>query len=106
VHQRVYAITKFSPEISGRFVFYYMAEKFGAHALQNSVKATVDSLRLPTFRDFEMVIPRNKDEQDAIADVVWDVDAEIAALEQRLAKARLLKTAMAQELLTGRIRLK
>lgn len=106
VHQRVYAITRFSPETSGRFVFYYMAEKFGSHALQNSVKATVDSLRLPTFLDFEMVIPRDKDEQDAIADVISDVDAEIASLELRLAKARLLKTAVAQELLTGRIRLK
>lgn len=33
------------------------------------------------------------------------MDAELAALEQRLDKTRLLKQGMMQELLTGRIRL-
>jgi type I restriction enzyme S subunit len=33
------------------------------------------------------------------------MDAEIALLEAKLAKARLLKQGMMQELLTGRIRL-
>jgi type I restriction enzyme S subunit len=33
------------------------------------------------------------------------MDAELAALEARLAKARALKHGMMQELLTGRIRL-
>lgn len=46
-----------------------------------------------------------KDEQEAIALVLTDMDAEITALESRLAKARALKQAMAQALLTGRIRL-
>lgn len=46
-----------------------------------------------------------KDEQTAIATVLTDMDAEIAALEARLAKARALKQGMMQTLLTGRIRL-
>lgn len=37
--------------------------------------------------------------------VLSAIDAEIAALEQRLAKTRALKRGMMQELLTGRIRL-
>ncbi|MEZ1317698.1 restriction endonuclease subunit S [Pseudomonas fluorescens] len=44
-------------------------------------------------------------EQAAIAAVLSDMDAELAALEQRLAKARALKQGMMQELLTGRTRL-
>jgi type I restriction enzyme S subunit len=44
-------------------------------------------------------------EQAAIADILTDVDAEIAALEAKLAKARQIKQGMMQELLTGRIRL-
>lgn len=44
-------------------------------------------------------------EQTAIATALSDLDAEIAALEARIAKARLLKQGMMQELLTGRIRL-
>ena len=44
-------------------------------------------------------------EQTAIAAVLTDMDAELAALEQRLAKTRNLKQGMMQELLTGRTRL-
>ena len=45
------------------------------------------------------------DEQRAIASVLDDADAEIDALERRLAKARAIKTGMMQQLLTGRTRL-
>ena len=44
-------------------------------------------------------------EQVRIATVLSDMDAEIAALEVKLAKARQIKQGMMQELLTGRIRL-
>jgi type I restriction enzyme S subunit len=105
VHQRVYAITKFVETVSGLFVFYYMVKNFGAHAMQNSVKATVDSLRLPTFQNFEMLIPVTYQEQAAIASVLFDMDAEIDALETKLAKNRQLKQGMMRNLLTGKIRL-
>ena len=45
------------------------------------------------------------DEQAAIATVLSDMDAEIAALESRRHKTRDLKQAMMQELLTGKTRL-
>ena len=44
-------------------------------------------------------------EQTAIAGVLSDMDAEIAALEVRLAKAHQLKQGMMHELLAGKIRL-
>ncbi|MDO8539959.1 MAG: restriction endonuclease subunit S [Opitutaceae bacterium] len=44
-------------------------------------------------------------EQTAIAEVLADMDAELAALEQRRDKTRALKQGMMQELLTGRTRL-
>jgi type I restriction enzyme S subunit len=44
-------------------------------------------------------------EQTAIAEVLTDMDAELAALEQRREKTRALKQAMMQELLTGKTRL-
>src|SRR5690606_8628211 len=44
-------------------------------------------------------------EQAAIAQVLFDMDAEIDALEKRRAKLRDIKQGMMQELLTGRIRL-
>lgn len=45
------------------------------------------------------------EEQTAIASILSDMDAEIVALEAKLTKARNIKQAMMQELLTGRIRL-
>jgi type I restriction enzyme, S subunit len=44
-------------------------------------------------------------EQQAIAEVLTDMDAELAALEQRREKTYALKQAMMQELLTGKTRL-
>jgi type I restriction enzyme S subunit len=44
-------------------------------------------------------------EQTAIATILSDMDAEIAELERKRDKTRLLKQGMMQELLTGRIRL-
>jgi len=105
VHQRVYAITQFSPDAYGRYVYLYMVMNFGAHAMENSVKATVDSLRLPTFENFDVILPPTIGEQIAIAAILSDMDAEIEKLTAKLTKAREIKQAMMQELLTGRIRL-
>jgi type I restriction enzyme S subunit len=44
-------------------------------------------------------------EQKGIADVLFDMDAEIEALETKLVKARQVKQGMMQELLTGKTRL-
>ena len=56
------------------------------------------------FRDMTISIPPLA-EQTAIAAVLSDMDAELAALEARRAKTCDLKQAMMQELLTGRTRL-
>ena len=45
------------------------------------------------------------EEQNAIAEILTDMDNEIAALEQKRAKYQLLKQGMMQELLTGKKRL-
>jgi type I restriction enzyme S subunit len=56
------------------------------------------------MRNFEVCLPR-VDEQQAIASVLSDMDAEIAALERRRDKAKAIKQGMMQQLLTGRVRL-
>lgn len=105
VHQRVYCISAFSEETSGRFIYFVLRQFFGAHAMINTVKATVDSLRRPTFTGFEFRCPPSFSEQQAIAAVLSDMDAEIQTLESRLTKARAVKEGMMQNLLTGRVRL-
>ena len=103
-HQRVYKISAFNADTCGKFVFFCMKHLFHKQATRNSVKATVDSLRLPTFLEFEFVAPA-REEQEAIVTLLSDMDAELAALEARRDKTRALKQGMMQALLTGRIRL-
>ena len=49
--------------------------------------------------------PPTLPEQRAIATVLFDMDAEIVALERRLDKTRAIKQGMMQQLLTGSMRL-
>lgn len=105
VHQRVYAITQFPKDVCGKYIYLYMNVHFGFHAMQNSVKATVDSLRLPTFLEFKINLPPTKDEQEAIAEILSDMDLELTKLDSKLTKARQIKQGMMQDLLTGKIRL-
>ena len=53
----------------------------------------------------EIRLPPTREEESAIASKLIDLDTEIEALEQRLAKTRDIKQAMMQELLTGKTRL-
>ena len=56
------------------------------------------------LRDLVLPIPKPK-EQEAIVHVLSDMDADIASLEEKLAKVGLIRQGMMQELLTGRVRL-
>jgi len=104
-HQRVYKVSDFKEGYFGKYIYRYISEYFGRHAMENSVKATVDSLRLPTFQVFEIPFPPTFKEQVEIATILSDMDAEIAALETKLEKYRNIKLGMMQNLLTGKIRL-
>ena len=105
VHQRVYNVSQFAKNVCGKFLYYSMTLNFGSHAMQNTVKATVDSLRLPTFTKFRFPLPTDIAEQRAIAAIITDLDAEIGALEARREKMLAIKQGMMQQLLTGRVRL-
>lgn len=61
-------------------------------------------LNLTIIRSLVIPFP-NLPEQAAIAAILSDMDAEIAALETKLAKTRQLKQGMMHNLLTGKIRL-
>lgn len=64
----------------------------------------VPSLNATTIENLQIIVPE-KDEQQAIAQILSDMDSEIEQLEKKLAKYQQIKQGMMQELLTGRIRL-
>lgn len=78
----------------------------GDHILATCMKAgtTVESIELSWLKGFAVPLPE-MDEQTAIAAILSNMDAEIAALEAKLAKARQIKQGVMHNLLTGKIRL-
>ena len=86
--------------------FLYHALK----ARQTSIMALRVGSGLPNVQKtallaFKLTFPTSAAEQTAIAMILSDLDAEIVALETKLAKARQIKQGMMHNLLTGRIRL-
>ena len=56
-------------------------------------------------KSINYIQPTNKEEQTAIANILSSMDKEMETLNTKLEKYRNLKTAMMQQLLTGKIRL-
>ena len=77
--------------IRQQFLFYAVGTKVSGISKTNIPKLTLPVPSIP--------------EQTAIAAVLTDMDAELAALELRLSKTRAVKQGMMQELLSGKTRL-
>ncbi|WP_295096350.1 restriction endonuclease subunit S [uncultured Fibrobacter sp.] len=91
---------------STRFLMYAIQGESAQAQLEESKNAsTLGGVYLSALADIELMLPTSLDEQTAIANVLSDMDAEIATLETKLAKYRTLKTGMMQQLLTGKVRL-
>jgi type I restriction enzyme S subunit len=71
----------------------------------NSMRSGQPGINGRQYASMSVSLPPTRAEQDAIAEVLTDMDAELEALELRLQKARQIKQGMMQELLTGRVRL-
>ncbi|MBS0588704.1 MAG: restriction endonuclease subunit S [Proteobacteria bacterium] len=87
--------------------FYYvlLSDIFDRFLSQLSAGSTISHLYQKDFINFEFYTPEDNNEQTRIATILSGMDAEIAALETKLAKYRHIKQGMMQNLLTGRIRL-
>ena len=90
-----------------RFRAYaFSTEDFFAQAsTQCEGSGTRYVITLPKFRAMTVSFPPTVAEQRAISQTLFDIDAEISCLEQRLEKTRAIKHSMMQQLLTGRVRL-
>ncbi len=83
---------------------YLTSPEITKHIGLINVQAAQANLSLEDVRHFVIKVPEIP-EQQAIATILSDMDAEIAALEHRREKTRMLKQGMMQELLTGKTRL-
>lgn len=88
-----------------KMFYYYKLLELTDQLKQGSSGSTMAHITKGFMEKYEITIPESIIEQRAIAAILADMDAEIAALEARRAKTHALKQGMMQELLTGRTRL-
>ena len=101
------ALLKFNKQaINGNYLYCYTkSRKFIKDVeLRSLINAIPQKINMEDIGEVPILVP-SPEEQTAIAEILSDMDAEIAALEGKLSKARQVKQGMMSELLTGRIRL-
>lgn len=91
--------------LNNKYLYYVLNSPFfETYFNQVQTGTTMASLSQAKISEFSYPLP-SFNEQTAIANILSDMDTEIATLETKLAKYRKLKTGMMQQLLTGKIRL-
>ena len=101
INQAVLAIV---PHYDNSSFIYFKLRSLKEWLIKTFTQGGQPNLSGEIVKSIEIPMP-SVSEQTAIAEVLSDMDAEIAALEQRREKTRALKQGMMQELLTGRTRL-
>ncbi|MBY0382305.1 MAG: restriction endonuclease subunit S [Xanthobacteraceae bacterium] len=103
-HQRVYLISEFSERLNGYYFYIYFANKFFDRIMSMTAKSSVDSVRREMIANMSLPLPPIE-EQRAIAMALSDANSLVASLEDLIAKKRVLKQAVMEELLTAKKRL-
>ncbi len=91
--------------IKGDDYLYQLLIYFESQWDSISAGSTFDSISCSELNNVRFIIPIDKNERFAIAEVLSDMDEEIDTLTAKLNKAKHIKQGMMSELLTGRIRL-
>ena len=96
-----------NPSIDRSFLFYLLSIR----SIRNFMKArshgsTVLHLDVRGSRKARLFIPTNIDEQRGISSILNNIDKQLSAYEQTLKKHQVGKTALMQQLLTGKRRVK
>jgi type I restriction enzyme S subunit len=93
-----------SPAFVPEYLYYNLDTRYDELRGLSTGDGGRGGLNLTIIKSMPVPLPTVA-EQTAIAEVLTNLDAELAALEQRRAKTRALKQGMMQELLTGKTRL-
>lgn len=97
---------KITDDFAPKWLGYFMNQAIFHNQLLPFITGTkVSAISRTAIQNVKVLIP-SKEEQTAIANVLSSMDKEIETLNTKLEKYRNLKTAMMQQLLTGKIRLR
>jgi len=102
----VFLVKPITDAYTAHFMFYVLESSVFKDFLQQlSAGSTINHLYQKDLVKFELFVPPTKEEQEAIAGILFDMDSEIHKLEEKLSKIQKIKQGMMEELLTGKVRL-
>ena len=108
-HQRVYCLHDFSIDVYPQFLYYQLSHFFKEVFLGVSAKSTVDSVRLPMLKDFQIVFPKVSEQQqivDRIEKSLEPISQAIASAERKIFLLRERKQIIINEVVTGKVKVR
>jgi len=100
------ALIRVNKDCNSKYIFYYLkSDKIRDVIRQLSTQVGTTFLKSNTIKEFNILLPPTKQEQNSIATVLSDTDALIERLEKLIAKKIAIKQGTMQQLLTGKKRL-
>ena len=102
----VFLVKPITDAYTAHYMFYVLESSvFKVFLQQLLAGSTINHLYQKDLVKFELFVPPTKEEQEAIAGILFDMDSEIHKLEEKLSKIQKVKQGMMEELLTGKVRL-
>lgn len=102
----VFLVKPITNAYTAHFMFYVLESSVFKNFLQQlSAGSTINHLYQKDLVKFDLYVPPTKEEQEAIAGILFDMDSGIYKLEEKLSKYQKIKQGMMEELLTGKVRL-
>ncbi|UOR86179.1 restriction endonuclease subunit S [Helicobacter pylori] len=100
-YQRTYVLDNFSEHII--FVKYFLKMFLQSHIQTNRNEGNTPYIVMATLKDFEILLPP-LNEQSAIANILSDLDNEIASLKNKKRQFENIKKALNHDLMSAKIR--
>jgi type I restriction enzyme, S subunit len=92
------------PNVSSEYLRQFLSSEFFKNHIDNAVVGTTRAeLSIGILRKLSLFLPE-KNEQDQIAQILRSVDSKLNAEKKYMAKLKNKKTALMQDLLTGKVR--
>lgn len=101
-YQRTYVLSDFKKEVM--YIFPYLKYFFQNQINSQKQMGAMPYIKLGMLKDFEINIPKSKEEQNAIAEILVTADKEITKLEKKLQIIKDQKKYLLNNLITGTIR--
>ena len=102
----VFLVKPITDAYTAHFMFYVLESSVFKNFLQQlSAGSTINHLYQKDLVKFDLCVPPTKEEQEAIAGILFDMYSGIYKLEEKLSKYQKIKQGMMEELLTGKVRL-